>query len=113
MKEEILQPNEVISTESTDHKFIKGLKTFTVREAIIALQETGFGNQLKSWLEEGVPCKVLTPKHDWRTGKVKINLTFYPDEVEPDVKTASEASEDVIEYPLDEIRRSLNSDEIP
>lgn len=110
-----LKADEVVSVSMG--QFFNGLKTFTTRESVSALHnallEKGLGEYSSWWSSKGIVCKVLTPGKNWQAGKVKLSLVFCPEEVEPDVTAVSETSEDVIEYPLDEIRRSLNSNETP
>jgi KGK domain len=52
----------------------------------------------KQWFVDGVACELLTPKHNWRKGKVRINITveFIPDEPE------------ILNSPLDDIRQEMN-----
>ncbi len=112
-----LKPDEVISVSMSE--FFNGLKTFTAKESVSALHnallEKGLGEYSSWWSSKGIVCKVLTPGKNWQEGKVKLSLVFCSDEVEPDTPTAeSETSGEAIKYPLDEIRRSLNtSDETP
>lgn len=121
-----LQPDEVISImPATSQKFFKELQTFTPQESAIALRdfitEKNQSTYYSGWFTEGVSCKVVTSGEKWRTGKVKIGLIFCPDEVETEQPISepestetenrgeSETKEEEIIYPLDEIRRSLNS----
>ncbi len=56
---------------------------------------------------KGVPCRVITSKQlGWRSGTVKLNLQFIPDEPEPEMKSLPPAVSE-IPSPLNEIRKQL------
>lgn len=62
------------------------------------------------WITEGVDCELLksdTP--GWQKGKIKVELTvrYISDSVEPSEET--ETPTDSPEYPLDDIRRSIET----
>ena len=36
----------------------------------------------EKWIDEGVPCKMLSPNQNWQSGKIKICLQFIPEQPE-------------------------------
>ncbi|NJL23596.1 MAG: hypothetical protein HC895_26805 [Leptolyngbyaceae cyanobacterium SM1_3_5] len=65
-------------------------------------------DEYEQLFDEGVDCELLElGDPQWQTGRIRVCLEFIPAQAE----TSSEASiepEQTIEFPLDEIRRTLN-----
>lgn len=71
--------------------------------------EVGMG-----WLGEGISCEVLRlGSRAWKTGKIRIRISvdFYPDEPEIELDSGSNnnQAEPVIEFPLDDVRKSISN----
>ncbi|MDJ0690971.1 MAG: KGK domain-containing protein [Xenococcaceae cyanobacterium MO_188.B32] len=88
----LMHSNEVISVDRQDNVLMSH-NTYKVEEFLHELGDRIGERNIKKWIDEEVPCEVLTPNQGWKKGKVKISLEFYPDEVES---------------PLEDIRQDMN-----
>ena len=60
------------------------------------------------WLE-GIPCELLQPGHEWRSGilKLKISTEFIPDIIESEKFLSQNIPVSSINSSLDDIRSSI------
>ncbi len=73
----------------------------------------GQNNRRQNWFEEGVDCELLClGSPQWKSGKIRIRVSveFCPDEPEIDVDLDGSNAQDkpVLEFPLDDVRKSIS-----
>ena len=78
----IIQNNEVITIANKEDNVLIGHHTYQASEFLNRLGEHIDRHKKEKWIDEGVPCKILSPNQNWQTGKIKICLQFIPDKVE-------------------------------
>ena len=79
---QIIRDDEVITITNHDDNVLIGHHTYQAREFLNRLGKHIDRNKKKKWIDEGVPCKMLSPNQNWQPGKIKICLQFIPDEPE-------------------------------
>lgn len=78
----ILTDNEVISINNKDDNILISHHTYQASEFLNRLGKHIDSHKKEKWIDEGVPCKMLSPNQNWQQGKVKICLQFIPDRPE-------------------------------
>ena len=77
-----LNGEEVISIDDQKDSVLISHSTYTIQEFLDKLGDNIGRNKKEKWLDEGVPCKMLSPNQQWQKGKIKICLEFIPDKPE-------------------------------
>jgi len=77
---EILNFDDVITIQPKWNYM--GCPTFKAAELVqkLANHVTRSVDDQQEWFFDGVECEVLSPKQDWRKGKIKITIEFIPEE---------------------------------
>ena len=78
----IIQNNEVITITNHEDNVLIGHHTYQASEFLSRLGKHIDRHKKKKWIDEGVPCKILSPNQNWQKGKIKICLQFIPDQPE-------------------------------
>lgn len=79
---QIIRNDEVITIIDKKDNVLIGHHTYQAKEFLNRLGEHIDRHKKEKWIDEGVPCKILSPNQNWQTGKIKISLQFIPDETE-------------------------------
>ena len=74
--------DEVISIDDRNDNVLLGHHTYKVEEFLNRLAEHIDRHKKEKWIDKGVPCKMLSPNHNWQKGRVKICLQFIPEQPE-------------------------------
>ena len=77
-----INSDEVISIDNKDDNVLLNHHTYKAEEFLHRLGDHIDRNKKGKWIDEGVPCKVLSPNQNWQKGKIKICLQFIPDQPE-------------------------------
>lgn len=88
--DKIINQDEVITIYDRNDNVLISHHTYQAKEFLHRLGEHVDRNKKDKWIDEGVPCKMLSPNQNWQKGKIKICLQFIPD---------------TSESPLDDIRQ--------
>lgn len=103
-----LDVNSVVSLTDSNIPFVSG-RTFRIGEAYEGMKRH-FGRS-DVWFSEGLDCEALVPGNTWRKGKIRICFEFCPEDGEDfdnnDLGHEEAADEVVVEYPLDEVRQTI------
>ena len=78
----IIRNDEVITITDKHDNVLINHHTYQASEFLNRLGHHIDRHKKDKWIDEGVPCKVLSPNQNWQTGKIKICLQFIPDESE-------------------------------
>lgn len=78
----IIRNNEVITITDNNDNVLIGHHTYQAKEFLDRLGKHIDRHKKEKWIDEGVPCKMLSPNQTWQTGKIKICLQFIPDRTE-------------------------------
>ena len=74
--------DEVISIDDKDDNVLIAHHTYKAEEFLHRLGKHIDRHKKEKWIDEGVPCKLLSPNQNWQPGKVKICLQFIPEQPE-------------------------------
>ena len=74
--------DEVISIDDKDDNVLIAHHTYKAEEFLNRLGEHIDRHKKEKWIDEGVPCKLLSPNQNWQRGKMKICLQFIPEQPE-------------------------------
>ncbi|WP_019507216.1 KGK domain-containing protein [Pleurocapsa sp. PCC 7319] len=80
--EKFINGDEVISINNKDDNILINHHTYKAQEFLDRLIQSINANKMGRWLNEGVPCKLLSPNQNWQKGKIKICLRFIPEQSE-------------------------------
>lgn len=103
-----LNVNSVVSLTDSNMPFVSS-KTFKIGEA-----NEGMKGHFGKIISEGLNCEALVPGSTWRKGRIRICFEFCPEDDEDgenrnkkDFGHEEAAKEVAVEYPLDEIRQTI------
>ncbi|NEQ99908.1 MAG: hypothetical protein F6K30_24950 [Cyanothece sp. SIO2G6] len=101
-----LNDEDILLIEDNKLWLIVKTKTFLVKDFLTALpSHLGIHDENKmAWLKDGIECKLLAPKYDWQSGKIRIKVEFIPDEMEKDIESQQNMN-GAIDSSLDDIRQ--------
>lgn len=74
--------NEVISISDKKDNVLINHHTYKAEEFLKRLGDHVDHHKREKWIEEGVPCEILSPNQTWQKGKIKICLQFIPEQPE-------------------------------
>ena len=77
-----INDNEVISITNKEDNILIDHHTYKAGDFVQKLKDNIHYSKSGKWLEEGVPCEILSPNHNWQNGKIKICVQFIPDRPE-------------------------------
>ncbi|GAB4532647.1 MAG: hypothetical protein Tsb0014_17280 [Pleurocapsa sp.] len=75
----IIGADEVISINEKEDNVLISHHTYQASEFLNQLGKHIDRHKKEKWINEGVPCKMLSPNQNWQKGKIKICLQFIPD----------------------------------
>jgi KGK domain len=91
----------IVLTEKTNNNIGEKLSFFSPYKFKEIIDDQ-YHPEIYSWLRKGFNCRVLIPGKEWQYGSIKLSFVFYPDEI------ISDHIESVIEFSLDEIRKTMS-----
>ena len=77
-----INSDEVISIDNKEDNVLLGHHTYKAEEFLNRLGKHIDRHKKEKWIDEGVPCKMLSPNQNWQSGKIKICLQFTPEQPE-------------------------------
>ena len=68
----IISDDEVISINEKEDNVLIPHHTYQAGEFLNQLGKHIDRHKQEKWINQGVPCKILSPNQNWQTGRIKI-----------------------------------------